>query len=97
MKLMLAYLEVFMDMMKHAFEMDLSEEIAGFVNRVRVLSGITIGVVVFFAIGVKFRAKSMRRDRKFATQVVKMISLKTIKDCSRLKDVWGNIDFEFYE
>lgn len=68
-----------------------------FFGKVNVLSGVAMGVVLLLAIGVKLRSNKIRKGRKFSTQIVEMISLRTIKQCSRLRDCWGNIDARFYE
>lgn len=51
-----------------------------------------MGVVLLLAVGVKLRANKIRKGRKFSSQIVEMISLRTIKQCSRLRDCWGNIN-----
>jgi hypothetical protein len=97
MKFMLAYLEGFMDMIKSAFWMDLQKEIDSFVKRVDVLSGVALVAVMVLLVGVKVRWRKIRRDKRFVTEIVEIISLRTIKNSSRLRNQWKNVGIGFYE
>jgi hypothetical protein len=97
MKFMLAYLEEFMDMIKRAFWVDLQKEIDSFVKRVDVLSGVALVAVMVLLVGVKVRWRKIRRDKRFVTEIVEIISLRTIKNSSRLRNQWKNVGVGFYE
>lgn len=97
MKFMLGYLEVFMDMIRDAFEADLQQEIDWFIKKVEVLSGVAFVGVLALLLGVKMRWLQIRREKKFVTEIIEIISLRTIKSSSRLRDQWKRVGMEFYQ
>lgn len=86
-----------MDMIKRAFWVDLQKEIDSFVKRVDVLSGVALVAVMVLLVGVKVRWRKIRRDKRFVTEIVEIISLRTIKNSSRLRNQWKNVGVGFYE